>query len=228
MVRVWRGDFRKLGELILSRARLCYIGDGTLAGTTGERNQLYTASRGVIACFGAGLELRADAEVGNRYGLSAERVLALQVLASLAFGNRVILPSLLASETGSKSGNNKSGNNKSGSECSDLCALAPQGYVSLLARDWGSGSGAVAISTTSKSISGTSLEALRLCDALLFDGCSDERATYSIALADFSDRRRLLLSLDDDVCFLGVHRVVSEDTTASGGNASLLLTASQD
>ena len=221
-VRRWRGDFRKLGELILSQARLCYMGDGTLEGTTGERNQLYTTSRGVIACFGGGIDLRTTEIVDNGYGLTGEQILALQVLGSFAFGNRVILAGAMASE---KLDISELDISSLGRLCGELCSLAPRGYVSLLRRE---GESSASKKVGAPPIDDFTLEALRSCDALLFDGGAAERATYSVALSDFSDRRRLLLSLEDDVCFLGVHRVVSEDTTASGGNASLLLTASKD
>ena len=243
----WRGDLRKLGELILSQVRLCYMGDGTLEGTTGERNQLYTTSRGVIACFGGGIDLRATEIVDNGYGLTGEQILALQVLGSFAFGNRVILAGTMANETSvNKASTNKTSANEHldiseldisgldiseldisslGKLCGELCSLAPRGYVSLFRREEET---SASKKVGDPPIGDFTLEALRSCDALLFDGVAAERATYSVALSDFPDRRRLLLSLEDEVCFLGVHRVVSEDTTASGGNASLLLTASKD
>ena len=125
--------------------------------------------------------------------------LSLQVFAALALGNRVVC----ARGEGSPSPHEEA-------RLRELGALAPQGYFwQLAARDFFE-------------------EGLRLCHAALFDGEDEEqRQKLRVRLASFPDRRRLLLSLQDEMGLLAAQRVVSEDTTASGGNASLLLAASK-
>ena len=69
------------------------------------------------------------------------------------------------------------------------------------------------------------LAAETLCEAVLFEGQDEPLQAVRIALARRAGPRVPLFRSIDDPVRLCVERVVSEDTTASGGNASLLAEA---
>ena len=202
-IRDWQPASRACAHGLLAQAHEVYANDGVLPGTTGERNRLYTTQRGIVACC------------GERHFLSQ------QVLAALALGNRVVC----AQKENLGEDLHDPYEEALRAELAVLAALAPREYFwQISARDFLS-------------------EGLRLCHAALFDGKDenkrqenkrqddkrqdDKRQKLRARLAAFPDRRRLLLSLDDELSLLATQRVVSEDTTASGGNASLLLAASK-
>jgi RHH-type proline utilization regulon transcriptional repressor/proline dehydrogenase/delta 1-pyrroline-5-carboxylate dehydrogenase len=57
---------------------------------------------------------------------------------------------------------------------------------------------------------------------VVFDGPVQAVTSMRAALAGRSGRRVVLLSVADDMPMFAAERVVSIDTTASGGNATLL------
>lgn len=57
---------------------------------------------------------------------------------------------------------------------------------------------------------------------ILFDGNIEEGRALRKAAADFDGARTVMMNSSDDLSLLAIETVVSEDTTAAGGNASLL------
>ncbi len=210
-----RTPMRSFAEFILARASDGYAADGILSGTTGERNQRYSAERGVIACLGCG---GGSARV---YGFSFTnlQVLFLQTLSCLAFGNRAVAYCASSAEGTEALAGTLAGALDIGKDLSSLQKIVGDGYLEFRSE-------ATLRDSLQTSSDNESESMLTECAAALFDGDGASRSLYRAHLARLSGTRRILFSLEDDVSFLSTQRVVSEDTTASGGNASLLLATS--
>jgi len=194
----------------LAAANALFVRSQALPGPTGESNYLSLHGRGIALCLGDKLGDGPGENLGNGRVDGGDhapvdvRILALQTFVALAAGNAVALID------GDGAQCIVSALHEAGLD-PGLAVLLDRG---VLVKDDRQDDGA--------GETGALLRGFPQLALVVFDGPVQAVTSLRAALADRSGRRVVLLSVADDMPMFAAERVVSIDTTASGGNATLL------
>jgi RHH-type proline utilization regulon transcriptional repressor/proline dehydrogenase/delta 1-pyrroline-5-carboxylate dehydrogenase len=176
-----------------------------LPGPTGESNYLSLHGRGIALCLGGspGDSMGDGHADGGAHAPVDVRTLALQTFVALAAGNAVALIDSAGAQR------IVSALHEAGLD-PELAVLLDRGVLAKDDDQDGAGE------------TGALLRSFPQLALVVFDGPVQAVTSIRAALAGRSGRRVVLLSVADDMPMFAAERVVSIDTTASGGNATLL------